>query len=74
MADISLIQNHSHISFREQVLLTAKLSVPAILAQLSTIMMQYIDASMDKISLLKLARICFTASFETKELLAICST
>lgn len=46
MADISLIQNHSHISFREQVLLTAKLSVPAILAQLSTIMMQYIDASM----------------------------
>lgn len=46
MADISLIQNHQHISFREQVLLTAKLSVPAILAQLSTIMMQYIDASM----------------------------
>ena len=46
MADISLIQNHQPISFREQVALTAKLSVPAILAQLSTIIMQYIDASM----------------------------
>jgi len=46
MADISLIQNHRPISLREQIALTAKLSVPAILAQLSTIIMQYIDASM----------------------------
>lgn len=46
MADISLIRNGAHIGFRRQVALTAKLSVPAIMAQLSTIVMQYIDASM----------------------------
>ena len=34
------------LSWQQQVLLTLKLSVPAILAQLSTIAMQYIDASM----------------------------
>lgn len=34
------------MSLREQIELTAKLSAPAIIAQLSTILMQYIDASM----------------------------
>lgn len=34
------------MTLREQVGLTAKLALPAILAQLSSIMMQYIDASM----------------------------
>ena len=46
MADISQIRLGEKISFRQQLALTAKLSVPAIIAQLSTIMMQYIDASM----------------------------
>lgn len=46
MADISLIQNRQPVSFRQQLALTAKLSVPAIIAQLSTILMQYIDAAM----------------------------
>jgi len=34
------------MSLREQIELTAKLSAPAIIAQLSTILMQYIDAAM----------------------------
>lgn len=34
------------MNFREQVALTVKLSLPAIFAQLSSILMQYIDASM----------------------------
>lgn len=34
------------MSFREQILLTLELSMPAILAQISTIIMQYIDAAM----------------------------
>ena len=46
MADISQIQNGESLTLRQQIALTAKLSVPAIIAQLSTIMMQYIDASM----------------------------
>ena len=46
MADISKIQNGEPMSLREQTALTVKLAVPAILAQLSSIMMQYIDASM----------------------------
>lgn len=46
MADISLIQSGAQVSLREQLVLTAKLSVPAIIAQLSTILMQYIDAAM----------------------------
>lgn len=46
MADISKIQNGRIMTLREQIALTAKLSLPAILAQLSSIMMQYIDASM----------------------------
>lgn len=46
MADLSLIRSGARMTFRQQLSLTARLSVPAILAQLSTIMMQYIDASM----------------------------
>ena len=46
MADISQIKNGERMTLRQQVALTAKLSWPAIIAQLSTILMQYIDASM----------------------------
>lgn len=46
MADLSPIQNGERISLRQQISLTAQLAVPAILAQLSSIVMQYIDASM----------------------------
>ena len=46
MADIKQIQNGEPLSFGQQLALTAKLSVPAIVAQLSSILMQYIDASM----------------------------
>lgn len=46
MADISQIQSGERMSLRQQIALTAKLSLPAILAQLSSILMQYIDASM----------------------------
>lgn len=34
------------LSYRQQVLLTIQLSIPAIMAQISSIIMQYIDASM----------------------------
>ncbi|MBR2104351.1 MAG: MATE family efflux transporter [Bacteroidales bacterium] len=40
------IRNHGKLTTRQQVSLTAKLSMPAILAQISFILMQYIDASM----------------------------
>lgn len=43
---LSLIRNGEAMSFRQQLSLTVRLSVPAVLAQLSSIMMQYIDASM----------------------------
>lgn len=46
MADLSPIQNGDRLSFGKQLSLTAQLAVPAMLAQLSTIMMEYIDASM----------------------------
>lgn len=46
MADIKQIQNGSQMTLRQQIALTASLSAPAIIAQLSTILMQYIDASM----------------------------
>lgn len=46
MADIKQIQNGESMTMRQQIALTAKLSAPAIMAQLSTILMQYIDASM----------------------------
>ena len=40
------IREGSRLDFKEQVMLTVRLSLPAILAQLSSILMQYIDASM----------------------------
>lgn len=46
MADISQIQNGESMTLRDQLALTIKLSLPAILAQLSSILMQYIDAAM----------------------------
>lgn len=46
MSDIAKIQNGEKMTLREQLSLTAGLALPAILAQLSSIMMQYIDASM----------------------------
>lgn len=46
MADISYIQDGRPLNFRQQLRLAATLAVPAILAQLSSIIMQYIDASM----------------------------
>lgn len=45
-AQLAAIQNGEKLSFREEVLLIIKLSLPAILAQLSSVIMQYIDASM----------------------------
>lgn len=46
MSDIAKIQNGEKMTLREQLALTVKLALPAILAQLSSILMQYIDASM----------------------------
>lgn len=46
MTDISLIRSQAPLSFGQQLRLTAKLSWPAMMAQLSSIMMQYIDAAM----------------------------
>lgn len=46
MASIEQIQNGEAMGLRSELALTAKLAVPAILAQLSTILMQYIDAAM----------------------------
>lgn len=46
MADITYIQDGRALSFRQQLRLAVTLAVPAILAQLSSIIMQYIDASM----------------------------
>ena len=46
MADISYIQDGKAATFRQQLSLAVKLAIPAILAQLSSIIMQYIDASM----------------------------
>lgn len=46
MADISLIRGKAPISIGQQIKLTAQLSWPAMMAQLSSIMMQYIDAAM----------------------------
>lgn len=44
--DISYIREGKNLTFGQQISLTARLAVPAIIAQLSTILMQYIDASM----------------------------
>ena len=46
MADLSVIQNGADVPLRKQISLTAQLAAPAVLAQLSNIIMQYIDASM----------------------------
>lgn len=43
---IALIQSGKPLSLRQKIILTAKLSFPAIMAQLSSILMQYIDAAM----------------------------
>ena len=43
---LSLIRDGREMTLRQQLQLTAMLSMPAIVAQLSTIVMQYIDASM----------------------------
>ncbi len=43
---LNLIREGKPMSLRQQLRLTAVLSMPAIVAQLSTIIMQYIDASM----------------------------
>lgn len=40
------LRNGAPLRFREQLLLTIQLSIPAILAQISSIIMQYIDAAM----------------------------
>lgn len=46
MADIAMIREGKAMTFRRQLRLTVMLSLPAMLAQLSSILMQYIDASM----------------------------
>lgn len=46
MADLSIIQDGAEVPLRKQISLTAQLAAPAVLAQLSNIIMQYIDASM----------------------------
>jgi len=46
MADISLIRSGAPLTVGQQLKLTAQLSWPAMMAQLSSIMMQYIDAAM----------------------------
>lgn len=46
MADISLIRSGKPMTFGQQLKLTAQLSWPAMMAQLSSILMQYIDAAM----------------------------
>lgn len=46
MTDISLIRSGKPMTFGQQLKLTAQLSWPAMMAQLSSILMQYIDAAM----------------------------
>lgn len=43
---LSLIRSGASLTFKQRLVLTAKLSWPAIMAQLSNILMQYIDAAM----------------------------
>ena len=45
-SDISYIREGRELSWGQRLYLTATLSLPAMLAQLSSIAMQYIDASM----------------------------
>lgn len=46
MSQIKLIQSGEKLTFGQQLKLTVALSTPAMMAQLSSILMQYIDASM----------------------------
>lgn len=46
MVDIKLIREGGEFTFSQRLRLTLKLSLPAMLAQLSSILMQYIDATM----------------------------
>ncbi len=46
MSRIALIQSGKNLTFGQLLRLTVKLSLPAMMAQLSSILMQYIDASM----------------------------
>ncbi len=46
MAEITQIRDGAPLNFGDKLALAAKLSLPAIMAQLSSILMQYIDASM----------------------------
>ena len=46
MPDISVIRSGGKLTVSQQIKLTAQLSWPAMMAQLSSIMMQYIDAAM----------------------------
>ncbi len=46
MPDISVIRSGGKLTIAQQLKLTVKLSWPAMMAQLSSIMMQYIDAAM----------------------------
>lgn len=46
MPDISVIRSGGKLTISQQIKLTAQLSWPAMMAQLSSIMMQYIDAAM----------------------------
>ena len=43
---LELIRNGEPMTFAQQLNLTVQLSIPAIMAQLSSILMQFIDASM----------------------------
>ena len=43
---LALIRNGKPMNLRQQLHLTAQLSMPAVIAQVSSIVMQYIDASM----------------------------
>ena len=43
---LSLIRSGQPMSLRQQLRLTVQLSAPAVMAQISSIIMQYIDASM----------------------------
>ena len=44
---LAAIKNGERLTFGEQLYLTVTLSIPAIFAQVSSIVMQYIDASME---------------------------
>ncbi|MBQ2525490.1 MAG: MATE family efflux transporter, partial [Bacteroidales bacterium] len=43
---LSMVRNGGQLTTGQQIRLTMLLSIPAILAQFSSVMMQYIDASM----------------------------